>query len=150
MIKKKGFIYILSNPFYPDDVLKIGKTIRKPSMRAWVLYEKSTGVPDAFHVAHQRLVEDCHQAEILLHERLKEHRINIHREFFRVSLVEAKNKLNQVVLHINKNREYHDEVVRNEKVLVVCTSCKQKNRVPMYALELSPKCGRCRAKLTEV
>jgi len=146
-MKKKGFVYILSNPVFPNNIFKIGKTTRKPSKRAWELYVGSTGVPEPFDVIHQRLVEDCHEAERLLHNRLNEYRINEYREFFKLSLVEAKNKLNQVVYYINKNKEYIDEVVSNKKIMLICTKCQRKNRIPKYALDLSPKCENCKIEL---
>ncbi|OZG70697.1 hypothetical protein BTA51_24190 [Hahella sp. CCB-MM4] len=146
-MKKKGFLYILANSTFSEGVYKIGKTTRRPEIRAWELYEKSSGIPEPFDIVHQRLVKDCHEAERLIHERLKEYRINEYREFFKLSLVEAKAKVNQVVYFINENLEYNEKIASNEKVTIICRQCRKKNKLPKYALQLSLKCGNCKRKL---
>lgn len=91
-----GFVYILSNPVFKDDIFKIGHTTRSPSDRAWEIYQNATGVPAKFEVAYARRVANCEQAEERIHELLKEVRINEYREFFRVSLFQAKEVFEEV------------------------------------------------------
>lgn len=78
----KGFIYILQNRSYGSYVVKIGKTLREPDLRAKEVYNNSTGVPQPFDVAYSCSVADCHTAESKIHERLFAYRINKRREFF--------------------------------------------------------------------
>lgn len=98
---KKGYIYILSNPYMPQ-IFKIGKTTQTPQTRANKL-SQALGVIGKFNVEFQILVDDCDLVEVLVHQKLKDKRINIEREFFKVNLDEAKKTI----------LEYKDEVIEN-------------------------------------
>jgi T5orf172 domain-containing protein len=67
-----GYIYIMINPSLEKDLLKIGRTTRKPEERASELC--TTGVPARFHVAYEEEVENCFLAESLLHQQLASYR----------------------------------------------------------------------------
>jgi hypothetical protein len=90
----KGYIYILTNSAYAEDLLKIGMTIRTPEERAMELYK--TGVPAPFIVSYKRSVANCNSAENAIHKRLQNFRINSDREFFKISLDNAKMILDEV------------------------------------------------------
>lgn len=79
---KKGYVYILINEFYQEDLLKIGMTTRSPEIRSYELYDKHSGVPGKFKVIYKKRVEDCEFAEALIHKNLGEYRVNDYREFF--------------------------------------------------------------------
>jgi hypothetical protein len=81
-----GFVYILLNPSFPDQV-KIGLTEGKSELRARVL--QSTGVPTPFIVLYDELVNDCQAVEWCLHEQFADYRVAKDREFFRVPPKEA-------------------------------------------------------------
>lgn len=83
---KGGYIYILSNPSFGQDLYKIGKTTRSPEERAHEL-SSHTGVPAGFQVEFSRLVNDCHEAETMIHGALKRYRGR--REFFEIALERA-------------------------------------------------------------
>lgn len=88
MNKEPGYVYILSNPAFRDDIIKIGMTRRDPSQRASEIY--TTGVPMEFVVAYERRVLNCVVAEMRIHSILEKARINRDREFFRLTLASAK------------------------------------------------------------
>ena len=90
--KNKGegdsWVYVLSNASMPG-ALKIGYTKNNPIDRAKQL-SSSTGVASPFVVEH---AFQCFNAEALegeLHKFFVEYRVSNNREFFRVSLKEAK------------------------------------------------------------
>lgn len=83
----RGFVYILSNPSMPG-LVKIGKTIRSVEGRANELYQ--TGVPTPFKVEHSVEAPDCHALELTMHSRFADRRVSEGREFFAVSVQEAR------------------------------------------------------------
>jgi hypothetical protein len=71
------------------DVVKIGFTQRKPQIRADELSD-ATGVPVPFEVAFSLFTADCRELERAVHKRFKGKRVNTRREFFAVSVAEAR------------------------------------------------------------
>jgi len=104
MIKssKKGFVYILTNPLFPKDLLKIGMTTRTPEQRASEIYEKHTGVPERFVVAYKKMVGNCELAEEIAHNRLVNFRTNEYREFFKIHIDEATKIIDKVCKEVDK------------------------------------------------
>jgi hypothetical protein len=96
----KGYIYILSNVSYPRDFLKIGLTEKTPDERAKQL--QSTGVPTPFVVEYSIRVFDCQEAEKRVHWKLDDCRVNNRREFFKVSLDEAIEVVEQVADRVGR------------------------------------------------
>jgi len=81
-----GFIYILSNPAYPDS-LKIGQTSKDPEERRKEL--GSTGVLVEFVLEYRILCEDYVSIEKEVHRVLERTRIRRDKEFFKISVPEA-------------------------------------------------------------
>ena len=82
-----GFIYIMSNPAFPD-LIKIGKSAKDPTKhRKSELYE--TGVPQPFKVEYYAFVEDEDYLEQRVHSYFNTQRPNKNREFFSVGCAEA-------------------------------------------------------------
>lgn len=75
----EGYVYILTNEAMPG-IVKIGKTTRSVEARAAELYQ--TGVPTPFKIAHQVYSPNCAELESIVHDSLKDCRINAGREFF--------------------------------------------------------------------
>lgn len=100
-MSNNGLVYILTNPSFQVDLLKIGMTTRTAEERAWEIYLGATGVPEKFQVAHAEVCSDCALAERRVHERLKQHRVNASREFFKVALSSAIQVIRDEVLAIN-------------------------------------------------
>jgi hypothetical protein len=92
---KPGYIYILTNPSYRSDFVKIGLTENNPSERAKEL-SSSTGVPMEFEVAYSEAVHDCQALEKEIHDHLSDKRSNAKREFFQIPLEEAIKEVHKI------------------------------------------------------
>lgn len=85
---RSGYLYVLSNPILPSDVLKIGLTESTARNRANGL-SRSSAIPLNFVVEREIPVADVITAERRVHLLLNPQRINPSKEFFRVSLPTA-------------------------------------------------------------
>lgn len=90
----KGWVYVLTNEFMPG-IVKIGKTTRSVERRAEELYQ--TGVPAPFVEAYSAMAPDCLAIEMALHAHFDERRVNASREFFRVSVAEVRQQIEEMV-----------------------------------------------------
>ena len=86
----EGFVYILVHPRIPG-LVKIGKT-RRPTEQRVAELSQQTGVPGTFILAFELAVSDCDTVELLVHERLKDRRVE-GKEFFSLSPQEAADAL---------------------------------------------------------
>ncbi len=77
----KGYIYVMRSASDRGDVYKIGLTQRLPEVRASEV-SRGTGVPTSYLVVEDWEVADCVLAERIIHQELKDYRINEKREFF--------------------------------------------------------------------
>lgn len=84
---KKGYVYVMANPAFKDNLRKIGFTEKEPEERAKQLYR--SGVPRPFIVEYAREFNDCKKAEFEFHKKFKSKRTNLKREFFEISLLDA-------------------------------------------------------------
>jgi len=75
-----GFVYIMSNPAFPD-LIKIGMSKKDPT-KDRVSELNQTGVPQPFKVEYYAYVEDESLLERLLHQKFEDERPNKNREFF--------------------------------------------------------------------
>ncbi|CAO3350903.1 GIY-YIG nuclease family protein [Azospirillum palustre] len=82
-----GWLYALTNPMHPPDLLKVGLSTRAPSERAAEL-SADTGVPMPYTVAHAVYVLDCGLAEDRMHDLLRDRRLVRGREFFTIPLAD--------------------------------------------------------------
>jgi hypothetical protein len=78
---KDQYVYIMSNPSYDDDVLKIGWTRKHHIKRAM----QATGVPTSFAVESVIITHEGHELETQIHNHLMQYRIEPNRKFFRIS-----------------------------------------------------------------
>jgi hypothetical protein len=90
----KNWIYILSNPSMPE-ILKIGYTKLDPQERSNQI-GRGTGIPQEFYVEWAYKCFNGEEIEREVHKYLKKQRVNTNREFFKLSVDEAK----QVVMLI--------------------------------------------------
>ena len=79
-----GYIYFLTNEAMPG-LYKIGSTTKSVEERMAELYN-SSAVPVKFKCELKIYVPECKEGEFLIHEALKEYRVNQNREFFRVDM----------------------------------------------------------------
>jgi hypothetical protein len=78
---KDQYVYIMSNPSYDDDVLKIGWTRKHHIKRSM----QATGVPTSFVVESVIITHEGHELETQIHNHLMQYRIEPNRKFFRIS-----------------------------------------------------------------
>jgi hypothetical protein len=95
-----GYIYLMRNAAHQLDIFKVGRTMRTAIERAKDL-SSTSGAVDKFLVANEWWVKDCVVAESLVHERLREYRVNPKREFFKVDFRTAMSVVDSVVQQIN-------------------------------------------------
>lgn len=86
MNKDTGFVYILTNPSFREDWVKIGKSMRPVDVRSKEL--DNTAVPLPFEIFATIQTEKFNEVERLVHktiDRLTDLRIRQNREFFNVA-----------------------------------------------------------------
>ena len=88
------WVYILSNPAMPD-MIKIGYTAKDPFSRAHQI-SRGTGIPLGFEVEWAYKCFKGERIEQEVHKVFKKQRVNTQKEFFRVSLNEAKQVIEQI------------------------------------------------------
>ena len=86
------WVYVLSNPSLPKEYLKIGYTKLSPEERA-IQISSATGVPTPYKVEWAYKCFNGEIVERMTHEKLKAFRVNNRKEFFHISLEEAKDSI---------------------------------------------------------
>jgi hypothetical protein len=89
------WVYILSNPVYGDNIIKIGYTASSPELRKETI-DKSTGVPVPFHVEYAKQCRNGRELEQAVHQYLSKERINPNKEFFQISIEDAKQVIDRI------------------------------------------------------
>ena len=116
---KEQYVYVMSNPSFPADMLKIGWTREHPNIRANDLH--TSGIPTPFIVEYVIITPEGSKLEKQIHNHIKSHRVNSNREFFKISKDELSEKLiNELLLElksitdinkpINTKKTYHKKV----------------------------------------
>lgn len=83
---EKGYVYVLTNPSFKEDWVKIGKSKRIPEVRSKELY--NTAVPLPYEIYATLYTEKYNEAERMIHrsiDRISTLRINASREFFNIA-----------------------------------------------------------------
>jgi len=86
------WVYVLSNPSLPKEYLKIGYTKLSPEERA-IQISSATGVPTPYKVEWAYKCFNGEIVERMTHQKLKAFRVNNKKEFFHISLEEAKDNI---------------------------------------------------------
>lgn len=86
-----SWIYILTNKTMPN-LVKIGFTDKTPDKRAEQV-SRGTGVPVKFSVAFAFKCFNAHALENEIHKYLSSYRVNNDREFFQITVEEAKDAI---------------------------------------------------------
>lgn len=113
-----GFVYIMSNPSFQKDLVKIGKSDRDPSIRSSELF--TTGVPQSFNIEYYAFVSNHDTLELAVHRRLAKYRFNESREFFNCTIPTAIETIRELANSDLKFEEvlYKDkETIEKEKAL---------------------------------
>jgi len=80
---KQQYVYVMSNPSFPGDVLKIGWTREHPNKRANDLH--TSGIPTPFIVEYVIITSEGSKLEKKIHNHIKNYRVSSNREFFKIS-----------------------------------------------------------------
>lgn len=113
--KDPGYVYILTNPSFKEDWVKIGKSSRPVDVRSKEL--DNTAVPLPFEIYATLRTIKYNEAEKLVHryiERFTDRRIRSTREFFNVNPEEALEILRDVALVLD---DAYIEEVHKEEIL---------------------------------
>jgi hypothetical protein len=108
---KDQCVYVMSNPSYDHDVLKIGWT-RKHHIKRTM---QATGVPTSFVVESVIFTQEGHELETQIHNHLKQYRIEDKRKFFKIAKDVLReiltNEMNLVLTCMSEP----DDLEKNEK-----------------------------------
>lgn len=85
---KIEYVYCMSNKSFSNDLVKIGWTTNKPTLRAQQLY--TTGVPTPFKIEFIIKTPDGRSLEARLHSYFSPQRENNSREFFNINVQELR------------------------------------------------------------
>ena len=116
-----GYVYILTNPSFREDWVKIGKSSRPVDVRSKEL--DNTAVPLPFEIYATMKTVKYNEAEKLVHryiERFTNLRIRNNREFFNVSPDEALEIFKEVAMLLDdaEIREVYKDVLKEEEIVV--------------------------------
>jgi hypothetical protein len=116
---KEQYVYVMSNPSFPEDMLKIGWTREHPNIRANDLH--TSGIPTPFIVEFVIITPEGSKVEKLIHNYIKTYRVNSNREFFKISKDElTKILVNELMLELTQITEISAPINRknsnNKKV----------------------------------
>jgi hypothetical protein len=80
---KEQYVYVMSNPSFSNDMLKIGWTREHPNIRANNL--QTSGIPTPFIVEFVIITQTGFELEKQIHNYIKTYRVKSNREFFKIS-----------------------------------------------------------------
>lgn len=110
---KEQYVYVMSNPSYTEDMLKIGWTREHPNIRANDLY--TTGIPTPFIVVFVIITTEGSKVEKIIHNHIKKYRVNSKREFFKISKEElTKILVNDLMLELRQITEISATIDRKQ------------------------------------
>ena len=125
MTKEKGYVYILSNPSFREDWIKIGKSSREVDVRSKEL--DNTAVPLPFEIYATIKTSKYNELEKHLHEiltDLADKRIRKGREFFNIKPADALKHLTRCAQLIeDAELNVPDDI---DKASIVCDANKKK------------------------
>ena len=113
-----GFIYIMSNPAFPN-LLKIGKTSKDPTSNR-INELNTTGVPYPFRCEYYALVTNHDLFERMVHKELNQFRTNENREFFEVDCSK--------VINLIRDKAKAEGLFKYEEVFYVSLDALKKQR----------------------
>ncbi len=94
-------------------IVKIGMTTRTAEDRAAEI-SIGTGIPAPYGVAYEERFADCYSAEAIIHQRLKDYRVNQDREFFCIPLKNAIRAVSILAEELNAQERVQAEKVAAE------------------------------------
>lgn len=119
---ERGFVYVLTNPSFKEDWVKIGKSKRLPNVRSKELF--NTAVPLPYEIYATIQTEKYNEVEKMIHrsiDRISDLRINKSREFFNIEPEKTYELLCDIQLLLGDEAEvelYGDNVAVKTETLV--------------------------------
>lgn len=130
--KESGYVYILTNPSFREDWVKIGKSSRPVDVRSKEL--DNTSVPLPFEIYATMKTAKYNEAEKLIHhsiERFTNRRIRNNREFFNVKPEEALEIFRDVAMILSdaEIKVYHKKktILSSQPDVAPTTDVKEKD-----------------------
>ncbi len=114
----KGYVYVLTNPSFKEDWVKIGRSSRIPDVRSKELF--NTAVPLPYEIYATLKTTKIVEAEKMIHrsiDRLTDLRINKNREFFNIPPEKVYDILNDIKDLLGDEAEvelYGDNIVESK------------------------------------
>lgn len=106
---KEQYVYVMSNPSFPEDMLKIGWTREHPNIRANDLH--TSGIPTPFIVEFVIITPEGSKLEKKIHKHIGKYRVNSNREFFKISKEElTKILVNDLMLELRQISEINPPI----------------------------------------
>lgn len=97
--KESGYIYIMRKPMMEEGICKIGLTKREIEERRKEF--SGTNTLESFQILYGIETINRYKAEKLIHEELKDYRISMQREFFKLDIQFAISVVNKIVNELN-------------------------------------------------
>ena len=147
--KRVGWIYIMRNPAFREQLLKIGKTSRPPMQRAAEL-GAATAVPEDFELIYFVHVHDHHEAEKMVHRNLAQYRKSGAKECFDVPLRVAIGSLDQAAFEYPILMGKRPPLALPQyfgALTLTCPDCGSRQHIRQLAVEVMVKCSTCGRKL---
>lgn len=113
--KELGWVYVLSNPSFDQDLIKVGMSQNDPALRSEEL--RTTGVPTPFKVEYKALVADHAEVEKRVHADLNRYRNTDDREFFRCPVPMAIQSIKKIADIRYEDSEYAPPHTPSEREL---------------------------------
>ena len=149
--KRVGWIYVMRNPVFKDNVYKVGQSSRPPDLRA-VELSSSTSIYGDFQLLYFVHVEDRLTAENLVHKELAKYRKSEGKEFFEAPLSTIIMSLDRVAHQFPIYSKYaRGGLILDqpfEEQVVECRMCGQSHRAKILLVPATGKCRLCGADIT--
>jgi T5orf172 domain len=144
-MEKEGWIYIMSNPVYGNK-LKVGKTKNHPEIRGYGM-SKRTEIIEDFKVEWFIRIPDIDIAELLAHDSLKSHRVKPKKEFFKIELNLAIDKISKTLCEyfnidepqIYRNKEVIDQEFQSSNIQIDFKGQNFRNENDFYYFKYNDK-----------
>ena len=139
-MKEAGYVYILTNPSFKEDWVKIGKSSRPVDIRSKEL--DNTAVPLPFEIYATLKTVKYEQVEKLIHktiDRLTDLRIRQNREFFNVSPAKALDILKDISTTLDDaeiDEVYLGENRKSAKQQAEAEDCHKRQQRPRFKFSM--------------
>ena len=139
-MKEPGYVYILTNPSFKEDWVKIGKSSRPVDIRSKEL--DNTAVPLPFEIYATLKTIKYEQVEKLIHktiDRLTDLRIRQNREFFNVSPAKALDILKDISTTLDDaeiDEVYLGENIKPAKQQADAENCHKRQQRPRFKFSM--------------